>query len=164
MTEKMAALRTLVHCGAPGADAALAAFREAYRDDLLLTDKWICLVASRPDGDAIADIEALLASPWWLPTNPNRVRALLGTLARQNPPAFHRADGAGYRLLAAQAARLDAINPQVAARLLSAFENAARLVGPRREAAHAALRDLDGRLASRDGRDLLQRLLAALAG
>jgi len=163
MTEKMAALRVLVHCGAPGADAALAAFREAYRDDLLLTDKWIGLVASRPDGDAIADIEALLASPWWLPTNPNRVRALLGTLARQNPPAFHRADGAGYRLLAAQAATLDAINPQVAARLLSAFENAARLVGPRRDAANAALRGLDGRLASRDGRDLLQRLLAALA-
>ena len=163
MTECMAALRTLVHTGAPGAEAALATFREKHRDDLLLTDKWICLVASKPDVAAVADVEALLASPWWLPTNPNRVRALLGTLARSNPPAFHRADGAGYRLVAQQAERLDAINPQVAARLLGAFENAARLRGPRREAAHAALAALRGRLASRDGRDLLQRLLAALA-
>jgi aminopeptidase N len=163
MTGRMAALRTLVHCDSPAADAALAQFREEHRDDLLLTDKWICLVASRPHADAVADVEALLASTWWLPTNPNRVRALLGTLARANPPAFHRVDGAGYRLLAEQAAVLDAINPQVAARLLGAFENAARLVGPRRAAAHAALRGLDGRLVSRDGRDLLQRLLANLS-
>jgi aminopeptidase N len=74
--------------------------------------------------------------------------------------AFHRADGAGYRLVAEQAAQLDAINPQVAARLLGAFENVARLRGPRRTIAQAALRALDGRIASRDGRDLLQRLLA----
>ncbi|MGH8028352.1 MAG: aminopeptidase N C-terminal domain-containing protein, partial [Arenimonas sp.] len=158
-----AALRTLVHTEAAGADAALATFREKYRDDLLLTDKWIALVASRPSADAVADVEALLAGPWWLPTNPNRVRALLGTLARSNPPAFHRVDGAGYRLVAGQALRLDSINPQVAARLLGAFENAARLRGSRRAAAHAALRALDGQLVSRDGRDLLQRLLAALA-
>jgi aminopeptidase N len=163
MTTRMTALRTLVHVGAPGAAAALATFRERHRDDLLLTDKWIGLVASRPHGDAIADVEALLAGPWWLPANPNRVRAVLGTFARSNPVAFHRADGAGYRLVAQQVAVLDAINPQVAARLLGAFENAARLVGPRRALARGALLGLDGRLASPDGRDLLQRLLAALA-
>jgi aminopeptidase N len=163
MTERMAALRTLVHAHAPARHAALETFRGAHRADLLLTDKWIGLVASRPAQDALEDIEALLASEWWLPTNPNRVRAVLGTLARGNPVAFHRADGGGYRLVAEQVAALDAINPQVAARLLGAFENAARLVGARRGLAHAALRELDGRLASRDGRDLLQRLLAALA-
>jgi aminopeptidase N len=162
MTERMAALRTLIHTDCPGAEAALASFREAHKDDLLLTDKWICLVASQPFASAVEEVDALLASPWWLPTNPNRVRALLGTLARANPRAFHREDGAGYRLVVEQTVRLDAINPQVAARLLGAFENVARLLGERRETAHMILRSLRGRLVSRDTRDLLQRLLAAL--
>jgi aminopeptidase N len=161
MTERMAALRTLVHVHAPARIEAIAAFRDAHRDDLLLTDKWICLVASRPAGAAVDDIAALLDSPWWIPTNPNRVRALLGTLSRSNPPAFHRPDGAGYRLIADGVAALDVINPQVAARLLGAFENVARLRGPRRALAYAALDGLAGRLASRDTRDLLQRLRAA---
>jgi aminopeptidase N len=161
MTERLCALRVLVHVDAPGRAQALDAFRQAHAGDMLVTDKWITLVASRPSADALADVEALLASPWWLPANPNRVRALLGTLARSNPVAFHRADGAGYRFIADQVARVDAINPQVAARLLSAFENASRLVGGRRALAFAAVRSLEGRLASRDAHDLLERLLAA---
>jgi aminopeptidase N len=63
--------------------------------------------------------------------------------------------------VADEIARLDAINPQVAARLLSAFENASRLVGDRCALAFAAVRSLEGRLVSRDSRDLLERLLAA---
>jgi aminopeptidase N len=62
--------------------------------------------------------------------------------------------------VAAEVVRLDAINPQVAARLLGAFENFGRLAGPRRELARAAVATLEGRLVSRDCRDLLQRLLA----
>jgi aminopeptidase N len=161
MTERLCALRVLVHVDAPGRAEALAAFRDAHATDMLVTDKWITLVASRPAPDALADIDALLASDWWLPANPNRVRALLGTFARSNPAAFHRADGAGYRRVADEIARLDAINPQVAARLLSAFENASRLVGDRCALAFAAVRSLEGRLVSRDSRDLLERLLAA---
>ena len=161
MTERLAALRVLVHVDAPGRAAALDAFRQAHAGDLLATDKWIALVATRPSPQALADVEALLASPWWLPTNPNRVRALLGSFARSNPAAFHRRDGAGYRRLADEAVVLDAINPQVAARLLGAFETGARLQGERRGLVQATLRSLVGRLQSRDGKDLLERLLAA---
>ena len=38
-----------------------------------------------------------------------------------NLPGFHRRDGAGYRLLADKVLHLDPLNPQVAARLLSAL-------------------------------------------
>src|SRR5690625_7922503 len=55
--------------------------------------------------------------------NPNRVRALLGTLATNNPVAFHRAVGAGYRLVGDALARLDDINPQIAARLATCFNH-----------------------------------------
>jgi aminopeptidase N len=49
------------------------------------------------------------------------VFALLGAFALRNPRAFHRADGNGYRLVADAILRLDAITPQVAARLATAF-------------------------------------------
>jgi len=160
MTEQLAALRCLLHFDAPGAEAALHAFRERHRDDPLVTDKWISLVATRPHhetGDAVA---ALLLSSWWKPGNPNRVRAVLGAFARSNPLGFHRRDGAGYRLVADQVVRLDAINPQVASRLLGAFESWRRLAEPQRGQAREVLDGFRGRLESPDARDLLQRLSA----
>ena len=161
MTERGAALRALLHAGAPGAPAALAAFRDQFAHDPLVTDKWIGFVATRPHGTACDDVGALLASPWWKPGNPNRVRAVLGSFQRGNPRAFHRADGAGFRLVADQLPALDATNPQVAARLLGGFEGWRRLAGPLRTTARATLDGLEGRLASPDCRDLLVRLREA---
>jgi aminopeptidase N len=161
MTDRLAALRCLLHFDAPGAESALHAFRERYAGDPLVTDKWISLVATRPHADTGDAVTALLASPWWKPANPNRVRALLGAFARSNPLGFHRRDGAGYALLAEQIVALDAINPQVAARLLGAFESWRRLAQPPRERARLALEGLQGRLVSADSRDLLQRLLGS---
>ena len=159
MTERIAALRCLLHFQAPGAEVALAGFREAHAADPLVTDKWIGLVATRPHPEALDDVQALMASTWWKPANPNRVRALIGSFARLNPLAFHRRDGAGYRLVAAQVAALDAVNPQVAARLLGAFESWRRWAEPQRGQARAALDSMAGQLASPDSRDLLERLL-----
>jgi aminopeptidase N len=147
-----------VHAGAPAAAEALEAFRATFAHDPLVTDKWITLVATRPHVEALADIEALLASAWWTPTNPNRVRALLGAFARSNPRAFHRPDGAGYRLLGAQLPALDRTNPQVAARLLGAFESWTRLDAGRRAHAGAVLEQLAATLDSRDARETLARL------
>ncbi|HEX5694648.1 MAG TPA: aminopeptidase N C-terminal domain-containing protein, partial [Arenimonas sp.] len=158
MTERIAALRCLLHFQAPGADAALAGFRESHAHDPLVTDKWISLVATRPHPDALDEVEALMASAWFKPANPNRVRALIGSFARSNPLAFHRRDGAGYRLVAGQVAALDPVNPQVAARLLGAFESWRRWASPLREQAREALASLQGRLESPDSGDLLERL------
>ncbi|MEP7083780.1 MAG: aminopeptidase N, partial [Betaproteobacteria bacterium] len=158
MTDRLAALRCLVHAAAPGAAGALQEFQQRYRDDPLVTDKWIAVVATRPHGDALEDVRDLLTSAWWTPTTPNRVRALLGSISRMNPTAFHRDDGAGYRLLVEQLPQLDAINPQVAARLLAGFENWRRLSGARKDHAALALQSLRGKLTSRDSIDLLTRL------
>ena len=159
MTDRLAALRCLVHTASPTAKDALREFQQRHHDDPLVTDKWIAVVATRPHGDALDDARALLASTWWTPTNPNRVRALLGSISRMNPAAFHRIDGAGYRLLAEQLPQLDALNPQVAARLLAGFENWRRLTGARWDHAALALQSLRGKLVSPDSVDLLTRLL-----
>ena len=161
MTDRIAALAALVHFDAPGKAAALASFAEQWRDDLLVSDKWIALVASRPQPEALDDIQALLRDPHrWLPNNPNRVRAVLGTLGRSNPVAFHRRDGAGYRLYLAQVLALDAINPQVSARLLTALESWRRLDDERKALIEPALREVQQKAKSADLLDVAERLLA----
>jgi aminopeptidase N len=160
MTERMAALRALLHAKADGAAAAREAFAAEFADHALVTDKWLAVVATRPAADALDDVESLLAGPYWHPTNPNRVRAIVGSLARLNPAAFHRGDGAGYRFVAAQVQALDAINPQVAARLLGAFEGLPRWTVAARTAALAALAPLRSAALSRDVAELLGRLPA----
>ncbi len=53
--------------------------------------------------------------------NPNRVRSLIASFSLNNPTQFHRPDGAGYDLTVEVVLALDGKNPQVAARLLTAF-------------------------------------------
>jgi aminopeptidase N len=160
MTDRLAALTQLVHFDAPTASDALGEFRRRWADDPLVSDKWIGIVATRPQPEAVDDVLALLAEPLWQPKNPNRVRALLGSFARGNPVAAHRRDGAGYALLFGEIARLDAINPQVAARLLTAFEPWKRLDEERRGQIEQGLRQLQQQAQSRDSADLLARMLA----
>ena len=51
--------------------------------------------------------------------NPNKARSLIGVFAANNPVNFHSIDGAGYQFLADMVLKLDAINPQIASRLLA---------------------------------------------
>ncbi len=76
--------------------------------------------------------------------NPNRVHSLLGAFVRGNPSGFHRLDGAGYRFLTERLATLDALNPQLAARLATAFNGWQRLEPGRRAQAQAAIMELAG--------------------
>ncbi|QAU24154.1 aminopeptidase N [Dyella sp. M7H15-1] len=142
MTDRLAALGVLVRARAPQAPAALADFRQRYADNPLALDKWFAEQAKVPGDDALAGVMALESDPAFTLKNPNRARALFGSFASANPSGFHRTDGAGYRLLAERLAQLDALNPQIAARLATAFNGWQRLESVRREAARAALEKL----------------------
>jgi aminopeptidase N len=67
------------------------------------------------------------------------VRALIGTFASGNPVNFNRPDGKGYEFLADRVLEIDAFNPQVAARLLSAFRSWKALEPTRRRLAKKTL-------------------------
>jgi aminopeptidase N len=92
--------------------------------------------------------------------NPNRLRSVVGSFAA-NLTQFNRLDGAGYDLVAQVVADLDERNPQVAARLLSAFRTWRIMEPNRRAKAEAALRRVAaaGKL-SPDVRDIVERSLA----
>ena len=119
MTDRMAALRILVDLDGPERQQALDDFYARFRDNALVVDKWLALqaVSSRPD--TLAQVEALLKHPAFSIRNPNKVRAVVGSFAAANQLRYHAADGSGYAFHADRILELDALNPQVAARLLA---------------------------------------------
>jgi len=90
------------------------------------------LQAATPGSGTVARVAALMEHPAFTLRNPNKVRAVLGVFAMSNPTAFHAADGSGYRLLADRVIELDALNPQVAARIVAAFNAWTRHAAERR--------------------------------
>ena len=64
--------------------------------------------------------------------NPNKVRSLIGAFCHQNLPHFHAADGYGYAFAADRIIELDAINPQIAARLAACFNRWKKMEPQRR--------------------------------
>ncbi|UPG94250.1 aminopeptidase N [Luteibacter aegosomatissinici] len=159
MTDRLAALTTLAISDAGAAEAPLAHFRERYDGNALALDKWFAAQAQLPGEAALLRVQALERDDAFTLKNPNRVQALLGTFARANPTGFHRADGAAYRWLADRLVAIDALNPQVAARVATAFNGWKRLEPARREAAHAVVAELAARKdLSRDLTDILARV------
>ncbi len=119
MTDVMAALACLVNVDAPERDRALSAFYRKWQGEPLVVDKWFALQATSSLPGTLAQVKALQEHEAFSIRNPNKVRALIGAFCAGNPAQFHQADGEGYRFLADSVLRLDALNPQIAARLLS---------------------------------------------
>lgn len=158
MTERLGALETLLWLEAGESEST--DFRKRFADHPLVLNKWFSAHARVPGEGALERIKALLADPVFTLRNPNRARAVLGVWAQANPSGFHRADGAGYRLLAEQLVDMDTLNPQLAARVATAFNGWRQLEPVRREAAHTALAELlaGGELSDNLG-DIVQRAL-----
>ena len=132
LTDRLAALDTLRDVPGAVRDEAMTAFAETWQAEPLVMDAWYRLqarsgIAGTPDG-----IRALAQRDDFTLTRPNRVRALYGEFARHNFAQFHRADGTGYQLMAEAIRAVDAVNPQVAARLVTPLTRFKRLDGPGR--------------------------------
>ncbi|MHB8822854.1 MAG: aminopeptidase N C-terminal domain-containing protein, partial [Pseudomonadaceae bacterium] len=120
MTERLSALASLTH--SPFEEKrlkALEVFAEHFHDNPLVMDQWFSVQAASPLPGGLERVQTLMQHPAFTLKNPNKVRALIGAFANQNLVNFHRADGAGYRFLADQVITLNAMNPQIASRLLA---------------------------------------------
>jgi aminopeptidase N len=162
MTDRLSALSTVVQSWTGDADALLADFYRQYTSDPLVLDKWLSLNALATDDGALERIRAILASPDFPQNNPNRLRALMATFGMNNPTQFARRDGAGFRFLAEFVGDVDKRNPQVAARVLTAFRVWRSFESVRRGEAERALKSLqDSGGLSRNTADILERTLGA---
>lgn len=133
MTDMQAALGCLGLVGGASYSEAIETFYKRWKQDPLVLDKWFSMQAANRLPGAVERVAALMQHPDFSYKNPNRVRSVLGFFSRANPTGFHQADGAGYRLLADAVLKLDGINPQVASRMVGAF-NAYRRYDSKRQA------------------------------
>jgi len=121
MTDQLAAFVALAHSDYPDRDLVVNDFLNQSQNDALVLDKWFAIQAMSPKA-TLKDIQELINHDSFSISNPNKVRSLIGAFSG-NLAAFHQSDGSAYQFLAEQVIALDKINPQVAARLVSVFNN-----------------------------------------
>lgn len=161
MTVRMSALTTLANGDSAERTHALDIFYQRYRDNGLVLDKWFQVQAWSLRPDTVAAVAELAAHRDFTLANPNRVRSLYGAFSG-NQAAFHRADGAGYQLLADLIIALDPKNAQTAARLVPPFGRWRRFDEGRQAKMRAALE----RILMQPGlsRDVTEQASKSLAG
>ncbi|MES2025880.1 MAG: aminopeptidase N [Pseudomonadota bacterium] len=161
MTDRMASLAALANSQAPGRAAALAKFYSDFEQEPLVVDKWFSLQAMARTTD-VATVRTLMKHPAFSIKNPNRARSLIFSFCNGNPSRFHAADGSGYAFWAEQVIALDAINPQVAARLARSLDRWRKYAPALQEKMRAALQQVaDTAKLSKDTREVVGKSLAA---
>ncbi|MDP1567525.1 MAG: DUF3458 domain-containing protein, partial [Polaromonas sp.] len=163
MTDRFNALAALVSSGHPLANEALPRFHAMFKDEALVIDKWFSLQTGAPDrgGNILPAVKQLMKHADFSLRNPNRARSVVSTFCQGNPAGFHRADAAGYVFWSERVIELDAINPQVAARLARALDRWSKLAEPYRSAAREAIARVAAKSdLSKDTHEVVSRALA----
>ena len=163
MTDRFNALSALVASGHSLASQALAQFHAMFKGDALVIDKWFSLQAGSPDrnGNILPVVKQLMKHSDFSLKNPNRARSVISTYCG-NPAAFHRLDAAGYVFWSERVIELDAMNPQVAARLARALDRWSKLAEPYRSAAREAIARVAAKNdLSKDTHEVVTRALAS---
>jgi aminopeptidase N len=144
MTDCIAALASLVNLDHQIRHELLADFHRKWAADSLVLDKWFTLQALSILPDTLQKVESLLDHPSFSIENPNKVRALIVAFCTNNHVRFHERNGAGYVFLADKILQLNAINPQIAARLVTPLINWKRYDSKRQELMRGQLERIAG--------------------
>ncbi len=161
MTDRLAALGALLNSSAPGRAAALEGFYQEFAGDALVIDKWF-MMQGAAYGTDVARARELMKHPAFTMKNPNRARSLLFSFCNGNAARFHAADGSGYTFWAEQVIALNALNPQVAARLARSLDRWRKYTPALQKHMQAALAKVakTAKL-SRDVHEVINKALAA---
>jgi aminopeptidase N len=163
MTDRAAALMVLIHHGGTPRDSALHDFYRHFENEPLVIDKWFAMQAMQHSGSGkrvIEIVQQLTQHRMFTLRNPNRARALIFSFCAGNPAQFHAADGSGYRFWKDHVLALDAINPQVAARLARMMDRWSRYIPPLRDQMRSVLRQVSAAPSlSRDVREIISKAL-----
>jgi aminopeptidase N len=119
MTDSMGVLKAAQHGSVDQFDKLMTQFEARWRHDPLVLDKWFALHANMERSDILVRLPLLLSHEKFSIDNPNRVRSVLGSFAFYNVLGFHAIDGSGYQFVADYILKLNSVNPQVAARIIT---------------------------------------------
>lgn len=160
MTDRAHALFLLGAQSGVARENALNDFYKNWKGDNIVIDTWFAAQAQSPLAATLRQVKKLTKHPLFSLTAPNKVRALIGTFAMANPVQFNRPDGTGYAFLADQVLALDRLNPQIAARMLSAFRSWRALETGRRGQARKALQRIaKAKGSSPDVQEIVSKML-----
>ena len=162
MTDRWAALSCLNDIKCKQRGEAFDSFQTRYANETLVIDKWFAFEAKSALELALQRVKELLTHPNYDRKNPNRIRALVGTFAEGNAVGFHQRSGEGYTFVADQILEIDQFNPQVAARLASAFQKWTRYGEDRKNLMRKELLRMSGEESlSQDVREIVTKTLIA---
>jgi aminopeptidase N len=160
MTDRVGALISMVNGHAPGRADALERFYLDFKDEPLVVDKWFSLQAAAR-GATVDTVRRLMEHPAFTLKNPNRARSLIFSFCTANAAQFHAPDGSGYAFWAEQVVALDALNPQVAARLARALDRWRKYTPALKSEMRGALeRVASARRLSNDVKEVVSKALA----
>ena len=137
----MALVCRLPEVGHAMREEILQDFYSQWQQQALVIDLWFNLQAQSPTTD-IAGIKNLVAHPSFDLKKVNRVRSVYGAFGMFNLRQLHALDGSGYQFVAAAVAEVDALNPQIAARLATPLTRWKKFDTQRQELMQNALRSL----------------------
>jgi len=161
MTDMMSALEAINDSELPLREELVENFGHRWRQDALVMDKWFSLQSRSRRSHVLNTVTDLLNHECFSIKNPNKVRALIGGFTMGNPTAFHAKDGSGYAFLTEQVIQLDAINPQVASRLVKPLIDWKKYDVKRQALMQASLHQIKSSASlSRDVFELVDRSLA----
>lgn len=155
MSERLGALKVLVHHQLADNERYLADFYERFSDEDLVIDEWFEVQAS--SDMSTAAIKKLMTHADFDWQNPNRVRSILSALPRR--PVWLWSDE-GVDVYLAALVKLDAINPQLTARLLGALGRWYTLKDTQKAKAHAKLTAFKEQVHSKNTLEICNQLLS----
>ena len=156
MTDRMTAMMILADSTSSHRETILQHFHDEWKNDSVVLNKWFTAQATTSRPEALHDVMALTKHPSFNIQNPNNVYSLLrafgANIIRFNDPKL-----VAYEFYADMILEIDRKNPQVAARLCSAFNFVHKLEPTLKEKAQSQIkRMVSTPTLSKNARELLE--------
>ncbi|WP_076413628.1 aminopeptidase N [Shewanella sp. UCD-KL12] len=161
MTDSLGALLSVNSDVSEVRENLMADYEAKWKTTPLVMDKWLTLNATSNNDNCLSTLIALTEHESFSFSNPNRVRSLIGSFAAANLVQFHKVDGSGYDFLTDAIIKLNKVNPQVAARIITPLIQFKKFDSVRQELMKASLQRI---LALPElSKDLFEKVSKALA-
>ena len=108
---------------------------------------------------SISRLKELMKHPSFDPTNPNKLRVVLGSFMNGNPVKFYAEDGSGFEFAADCLIDVDKRNPQLSARMVLPLTRMNAFSDWRQQQMREALTRLQASTQSSDLNEVIERAL-----
>ena len=158
MTDQLSAFSTVIKHNPNSEHIKL--FYDQWRHERLVIDKWFSAqVLTAHPSSLNKVVKDLTTHSDFNITTPNRVRSIMGAFSA-NTAGFHLETGENYKLYSDWILKVDPVNPQVGARMCSAFETWKRYDPKRQKLIKSQINKvLEAKSISKDTREMLSRLI-----